>query len=257
MKPVVSRLTLFPFKSLDGFVVPEFVIGDGSYVIGDRRYALFDQRGKYINGKAEPLVHRLRLSANEKGYQLFSSVTNQSYQFESGCPNEGLTEFFTIHFGRSVEVRENNTGDFQDVPHNSAVTLVSLASLKKTCEWMGIENLDEVRRRFRATIEIDGVEAFWEDCLFGSPGDRFRFRLGDVEMESVGPRERCVVPTRHPESGEVSSGFAKQFALARWNEVKDDSKLHDWNHGYFLSVDCRILPASFGKRIITGDELVI
>jgi len=28
-------------------------------------------------------------------------------------------------------------------------------------------DLDEARKRFRTTLEIDGVPAFWEDQLFG------------------------------------------------------------------------------------------
>ncbi|MBK6772560.1 MAG: hypothetical protein IPG78_10635 [Ignavibacteria bacterium] len=68
-------------------------------------------------------------------------------------------------------------------------------------------DLEEARKRFRATVEIDGVPAFWEDHLFSNEGKRIEFKIGDVTLFGISPRARCVVPTRNPETGEVIHAF--------------------------------------------------
>jgi uncharacterized protein YcbX len=65
------------------------------------------------------------------------------------------------------------------------------------------------------------------------------------------------VPTRHPETGEVIHGFQKLFAQQRTANLPQWSTLDDYNHAYYLSVDCYIPPSEFGKWIAVGDEVVI
>ena len=255
--PVVSRISVYPFKSLDGLSVEEASAGAGSFITGDRQYALFDERGKYINGKANPLVHRLRLKKIPSGFLISSDLLKTGVEFSGRDDIAELEEFLGRHFNQPVVVRENNEGRFLDIPVDSGITIVSTASLEKVRDWMGLKDLDEARRRFRATVEIDGVPPFWEDILFGVPGDEQSFRLGDLELICVGPRERCVVPTRDSMTGEVTPAFPKKFAAHRWEQVPGHSQLHDWGHGYFLSVDCRIAASSFGKIVRLGDQLTL
>ena len=116
--------------------------------------------------------------------------------------------------------------------------------------------LDETRKRFRATLEIEGVPAFWEDHLF-SHEQRIEFKIGDVKMYGMSPRARCVVPTRHPETGEVIHGFPKIFSRQRELTLPGWSKLSDYGHYYHLSVDCSIPATETGKSIELGDSVVI
>ena len=77
------------------------------------------------------------------------------------------------------------------------VSLVSRASLRK----LG----DEARapapvdgRRFRMMFEIDGVDAHEEDVWIGSP-----VQVGRAEILVNGDVGRCVVTSRHPDTGIV------------------------------------------------------
>lgn len=258
MNPVVSRITIYPVKSLDGYAVNTAEVGHHSFLVNDRRFAMFGNDGKLINGKSSPLVHLLRLTrTGELHFECYSLLLNESFGFLAGVNDHAFSLFLSRHFDRPVELREDTSGNFQDVPHDAAITLVSTASLLKIGEWMMIDDLDELRARFRATIEISGVPAFWEDRLFAQPGKQVGFRIGEVGLECVGPRERCVVPTRHPETGDVYHGFAKTMAAFRWKNIPDHSLLQTWEHGYFLSVDCRITPDSYGKKINVGDRLIV
>jgi uncharacterized protein YcbX len=41
-------------------------------------------------------------------------------------------------------------------------------------------SVDQMRRRMRANIEIDGVRGFWEDRLYTGSGETVSFVVGDV-----------------------------------------------------------------------------
>ncbi|MFN8155682.1 MAG: MOSC N-terminal beta barrel domain-containing protein, partial [Bacteroidia bacterium] len=131
MNPVVSRLTVFPFKSLDGIDCSCVQTGSGSFLQGDRLYALFDARGKYINGKANPLVHTLRLREEEGRFHLTSAALHRSIDFSADSGLRQAADFLSDHFGEEVTIRKNESGKFLDVPVESAITLVSGASLRK------------------------------------------------------------------------------------------------------------------------------
>jgi len=73
----------------------------------------------------------------------------------------------------------------------------------------------------------------------------------------MSPRARCVVPTRHPQSGEVIPGFQKLFSTNRKAELPQWSALDNYNHAYHLSVDCLITASETGKQIAVGDEIEI
>ncbi len=49
-----------PDKSLDGISLQKGMINEGGCLSHDREYAITDANGKFINGKANPLVHSLR-----------------------------------------------------------------------------------------------------------------------------------------------------------------------------------------------------
>lgn len=54
--------------------------------------------------------------------------------------------------------------------------------MTEVASWFPGLSVDEMRRRIRANIEIDGVPAFWEDRLFSEQGDLVSFRVGDVDF---------------------------------------------------------------------------
>ncbi|MGI5292038.1 MOSC domain-containing protein [Nonomuraea polychroma] len=76
---------------------------------------------------------------------------------------------------------------FQD---ESAVSLVSAASIAQVNEWIG-DPQPLPASRFRANLLIDGVEPFAED-VWGA------VRIGDAELPVAGPVARCVMTTIDP-----------------------------------------------------------
>jgi uncharacterized protein YcbX len=118
-------------------------------------------------------------------------------------------------------------------------------------------DLEETRKRFRATVEIGGVPAFWEDRLFAEQGKGIEFEIGHVTMFGMSPRARCVVPTRHPETGEVVHAFPKTFARHRAASQPGWSMLDEYDHHYYLTVNCYIPATEIGKSIEVGDPVKI
>ena len=125
--------------------------------------------------------------------------------------------------------------------------------------------LDEARMRFRSTLEIDGVPAFWEDQLFGEakgvgdnaiPPVRPRFQIGAVNFEGGNPCARCAVPVRHPYTGAEIIGFQKRFSDLRRTELPAWSPASRFDHFYQLATNTFVSAAESGKLLRLGDELI-
>ena len=102
--------------------------------------------------------------------------------------------------------------------------------------------LDEVRRRFRANLEIDGVEPFWEDRLVGPAGTEVPFRIGSVRWLGVKACQRCVVPTRSSLTAEVTREFQKTFSTERGRTLPAWATRERFDHFYRLAVNTRPAP---------------
>ena len=111
--------------------------------------------------------------------------------------------------GRPVQLvarEEHETGG-----DDHAVTLMSRASLAALGTAM---DGDVDARRFRMTIEIDGVAAWEEHGWAGR-----EVRAGDAVLRVAAPVVRCAVTTRDPESGRTDAPVLR--ALARLRGRKD------------------------------------
>ncbi len=259
VNPVVDRITIYPVKSLDGISLQSAQIGNGGCLVHDREYAMIDSYGKFVNGKSNARVHLLRSKID-----FASEVISLRHESETGwndfhLENDkvALDEFLSSFFKMPVMLYKNTQGEFLDIPVQSGVTVLSTASLNAVAGWFNNMNIEETRKRFRATIELTAVPAFWEDKLFLEEGTAIEFKIGNVSLQGISPRARCIVPTRHPETGEMIHAFQKSFAQQRTANLPPWSTLDDYNHGYYLSVDCYIPPSEFGKWIAVGDEVVI
>lgn len=259
IKPVVDRITIYPVKSLDGVLLQKAQIGNGGSLLHDREYAIIDSNGKFVNGKSNAQAHLLRCKIDFE-----NEVISFRHQGETSWANfhlqknkTDIIEFLSSFFKMPVALYKNTEGEFLDIPVQSGVTVLSTASLQTVGDWFGNMDIEETRKRFRATIELTGVPVFWEDKLFLEKRMAIEFKINDVTLLGVSPRARCVVPTRHPETGEVIHGFPKLFANERKANLPGWSTLEDYDHGYYLSVDCYIPPSEFGKWISVGDEVKI
>ena len=57
IEPVLSRITIYPVKSLDEIALEKAMITEGGCLLHDREYAISDEEGNFIIGKINPLVH--------------------------------------------------------------------------------------------------------------------------------------------------------------------------------------------------------
>src|SRR5438876_670199 len=59
-KILVSKITIFPIKSLDGIEVNDIGILNGGALEHDREFALHDLEGRWVNGKRDGRVNSIR-----------------------------------------------------------------------------------------------------------------------------------------------------------------------------------------------------
>jgi uncharacterized protein YcbX len=123
-------------------------------------------------------------------------------------------------------------------------------------DWFPEIDLEETRRRFRTTLEIDGVPAFWEDQLFGESDDNsVRFRIGEVNFEGTNPCPRCPVPARDSHTGADLLGFQKRFNTLRHAHLPHWAHAERFSHFYHLGINTRVASTESGKPLRLGDPL--
>jgi uncharacterized protein YcbX len=207
-----------------------------------------------MNGKRTPKVHLLRSRIDPNGRSVAFETPNmrQSFQIDSDRPQ--LESWLSNFFGVSVTLVENTDSGFPDDTNAPGPTVISTATLREVASWFPGLGLDEARLRFRANLEIDGVEPFWEDRLYGEQGQIVQFEIGDTLFEGVNPCQRCVVPTRSPLSGEADSEFAKTFAERRQESLPEWVTRSRFDHYYRLAVNTRGMG---GGIMRLGDEVKI
>lgn len=259
LQPVLSRITIYPIKSLDGIELKRAVISEGGCLLHDREFAITDENGNFIIGKTNPLVHKLRSSVDfEKSIISFHHQDESEWvHFHYEDDKKELQSYLSKYFNVAVFLQRNSKGRFMDIPDIAGITILSGSSIKTISEWYSNMDLEETRKRFRSTLEIEGVEAFWEDHLFSRKGRGIEFKVGDVTIYGMSPRARCVVPTRNPETGEALHAFPKIFSKHRASSLPEWSMLEEYGHHYFLTVNCYIPESEIGKWIETGNEIKI
>lgn len=256
MTATLSHIHIFPVKALDPCFVEQAVVLPCGALQHDRRFALVDDKGNYINGKRTLLIHRLRSSFDFQTDRLTLTRDGQAKNFDMQSDRAAAETWLTDYFAMPIRVRENNDQGFPDDTVAPGPTLVSKATLEKVASWFPKLTLEEVRLRFRINLEIDGVEPFWEDRLYGEPGQAVPFQIGDVVFEGVNPCQRCPVPTRNPWTGEAISGFGAAFAEQRRRQLPPWAAVSRFDHYYRLAVNTRL--ARRGSGVIRlGDAVTI
>ncbi|MGR9106066.1 MAG: MOSC domain-containing protein [Gammaproteobacteria bacterium] len=257
--PNVARIEVYPIKSLDGVALSVSRISAGGTLEKDRDLALFDDKGRFVNGKRNPAVHRLRTLFDLESHcvTLFPEDSATGPRFHLERDRGPIEDWLSDFFGFRVSIGFEPPRGFPDDPEAFGPTIVSRATLAEIATWFPGLELDDVRRRFRANIEIDGVPAFWEDRLFDETGSVVDFTIGPVRFEGINPCQRCVVPSRDPRNGEVRPDFQKIFTAKRRETFPSWGTHSRFNHFYRLAVNTKIPPSESGKEIRVGDEIEI
>ena len=84
---------------------------------------------------------------------------------------------------------------------------------------------------------VGAGEAFSEDRLVAVEGGAVPFQVGAATLYGTNPCQRCVVPTRSPETGESWTGFQRAFAQHRQAEFPPWGERSRFNHFYRLAVN--------------------
>ncbi|MDR9403510.1 MAG: MOSC N-terminal beta barrel domain-containing protein [Halothece sp. Uz-M2-17] len=252
----VAKILIYPIKSLDGVLCDSITIVPPGTLNFDRRWAIFDLQGKYVNGKQNPQVHELRTEFDLS--QLIVTFYDQQkpVSFNLATETDEINQWLSEYFQQQVFLREEIAGGFPDDREAYGPTVISTATLEAVASWFPPLTVENVRTRFRANLEISGVPPFWEDQLFGETGKVMHFEVGSAQLEGVNPCQRCIVPTRNPETGEQYPQFQQIFIQQRQASLPSWTIPSRFNHYYRLSVNTRIPPSEAGKIISVGDRVI-
>lgn len=239
MNPRLARIALFPVKSLDAHEPERSRITSAGPLEGDRRYAIVDGEGEYVNGKRTAAVHRLRTEYDGlERVSLSEYGSDASREFALEEDREGLEGWLSEYFGYPVEVVRDEVG-MPDRTTLSGPTVISTATIEEVASWFDLAP-ENVRRRFRANLEIGGVPAFWEDRLFSDRGRVVEFSVGDVRLSGVSPCQRCIVPARDPDTGEELADFRERFVERRRETLPEWTESDRFDHPFRLMVNTRV-----------------
>ena len=261
----VERISIYPIKSLDGRSVDRVEVVTNGGLAGDREYALFDSDGDYVNGKNDRQVHPIRASYDGDGARAesvtLSTPEQDATRFDLGAVDDDtpvpIVDWLSEWFGYPVTLDRNREGGFPDDTTAAGPTIISEATIETVAGWFDDVDPEGMRRRLRPNIVLGGVPAFWEDHLFADRNSRVRFAIGDAEFLGVNPCQRCVVPSRDPDTGDEIEDFNKTF-IERRRATMPDWSGGDWfDHEFRLMVNTAVPEASWGETIAVGDELTV
>jgi uncharacterized protein len=259
LKPFVAKLFIHPIKSLDRLNLGVATLLKSGALAHDREFALFDAAGQVVNGKRHAQIQRLRTKFHleTQNLSIWQQGSEQVRTFNIITEQIELLDWLSDYFGFVVTLKQDLEMGFPDDTRSPGPTIISTATLEAIASWYPDLNVEEVRSRFRSNIELGGVPAFWEDCLFGAGEQTRSFQLGKVRMTGVNPCQRCVVVTRDSKTGEPDQGFQKTFTSQRLVNLPAWAEKDRFNHYFRLAVNTRISMSESGKTINVGDPLVL
>lgn len=201
----VTSLHRWPVKSMGGEQVPSLRV-DRRGAAGDRAHAVYDE----FKGAPRRLTAREapRMLAWHAGYGTLDPAPGEVPAATLTAPDgrvwstadAGLPVVLGEDLGRRVELR-SDAALMPDLPDSLLViTRASHAALQAAVG----EDLDV--RRFRTNLLVDlDADAYAEEGWAGRT-----LRVGDVVLELLHACERCVIPTRDPDTQR------KAPAVLRW-----------------------------------------
>jgi len=257
MPEVVDRIFIYPIKSLDPANVPHAEVLQSGALKHDREFVLRDGQGRWINGKREARIHRIRARYD-------ASLTSVELQGPGRSPatfdilsdRKRMEEWFSDFLNYAVRIDRDVVTGFPDDSDSPGPTIIGAATLREVGSWFQISDPEEMSRRFRSNIEIATDVPFWEDRLYGEPGEVVEFRVGEVRLLGVNPCQRCAVPSRDPWTGDAVTDFQRRFMDRRSQTLPAWAAASRFDHYYRLAVNTRALQSEAGKTIHVGDSVI-
>jgi len=202
----VLELHRWPVKSMGGQPVEAFEV-DERGVAGDRTHALFDrfkEAPRRLTARQAPSL--LRWTAAYEGVNGFlptqpplpTLTAPDGARFVWDDPN--LPGALSSSLGREVDLVRDLAGQ-QDLERS---VLITTRATHEAIERELGQELDPRRWRTNVLVELD-AEGYAEEAWEGR-----RLTIGEAEFDLLHPCERCVIPTRDPDTAE------KLPELLRW-----------------------------------------
>jgi uncharacterized protein YcbX len=204
----VTSLHRWPVKSLAGETAEALRI-DPRGAAGDRAHAVYDtHRGAPRRLTAREAPGMLRWTAAYEGLPgealdprdiplpLLTGPDGARYRWDDPALPAALRD----DLGRDVTLRRDLTL-MQDLGNTLLITMG--ATLEAVSATLG-RALDLRRFRTNVHVELDAA-AYAEESWEGR-----RLRIGDAELQLLHPCERCVIPTRDPDT------TVKDAEILRW-----------------------------------------
>lgn len=192
----VTSLHRYPVKSFAGEPVDALRV-DRRGAGGDRTHALiWAGRDRRLTARQAPRMLAWRAHYDVPGDQLDPADPPMPLLTgPGGTPHRwddpDLPALLGADLGRPVELRRDSAGQ-QDLANSLLVTFA--ASLDAVIAALGLPPGDV--RRFRPNIHVElDAQAFAEEGWEGR-----RLRVGETTLELLHPCERCVIPTRDPDT---------------------------------------------------------
>lgn len=255
--PRLARIRVFPVKSLDAVELDAAEVLEHGGLSYDREYAMVDANGTYVNGKNDRRVHHIRSDFDPAtGDLTLEAPGMEPGRFRLPAETDAAEAWFTGYFDREVHLQRDPKGGFPDDTDASGPTLISTGTLREVASWADGVDTHGMRRRFRANLEVEGVPAFWEDRLFGPPGERLPFDVGGATFHGEGPCQRCAVPLRDPDTGEETPAqFRATFIDRREATLPAWADERRFDHFFKLMVNTRVPHFTVGERVAVGDPV--
>jgi uncharacterized protein YcbX len=257
--PHLTRIAVFPVKSLDGIELNEVDLLPSGALRDDRRYALLDSNGDVFNAKRTALFHPIRSGFDFETQTLTlgtASGPRLSFRLGERAGRDGASSWLSEQLEEPVHFVENAESGFPDDTELPGPTVIATATLETVASWFPGLDLPQTRRRFRANLEIAGTEPFWDDRLFAAPGVPVRFRVGEVVLHGMNPCARCPVPSRSPDDGTPIRLFSKELSARRRASLPGWADSSRFDHHYRLAVNTR-LAENRGGRVRVGEPVEI
>ncbi|MFN8221697.1 MAG: MOSC domain-containing protein [Gaiellales bacterium] len=254
--PTIAWISTAPVKGL-ATQQHESLELRASGLAGDRRFHLVDETGRLVNGKRLGLLVCVTARYDDGSTLALAFPGGETVAGEVELGGAVETGFYgTFRDGREVLgpwsaalsehagvslrlIHGTREGAGLDRDVAAAVSLLSLASLGRLAEVLGVPELDQ--RRFRMGIGIAGVRPHEEDEWFGR-----RVRIGDAVIEPHAHIGRCAVTKLDPETGVPTLDTLGAIKHYR-SEIASEEALP-------FGVQARVLEPG---RVAVGDPLVV
>lgn len=253
----LDGIYVYPIKSLDGRAVEAATVGPGGSLEPDRQYAMVDDDGEYVNGKRTAAVHRISADFDPEGQIVTFSDGDESARFDLRAERGAAAEWLDDRFDPSISLQRDDDLGYPDDTTAHGPTVISTGTLETIAGWFdAVDGQGEMRRRLRPNLVIE-AEPFWEDRLYAGPDERVRFEVGDITLEGTSPCQRCIVPTRDPDTGETIPDFESTFVEHREQTLPSWADERQFDHFFRVMVNTRTPPKSREGTVVNGDEVTI